>query len=158
MRKTYKEKLLDPRWQKRRLEVLAAHRWECDACGARDKTLHVHHREYWPFVDPWDYPNGWLEVLCEECHRAATSESFEDKAERERTGEHVEFHRRVFGLLPMSPGSCVEDILAEVNQLDYEFHPEELPVFLRSIRTLGLVPEIQKLIAARKQAKKGRPA
>lgn len=43
MGKSYSEKLLDPRWQKKRLEILARDNWTCQRCGAVNCELHVHH-------------------------------------------------------------------------------------------------------------------
>jgi len=65
---TYSEKLRDPRWQKRRLEILARDKFECQQCGATDKTLHIHHKAYLPKTEPWDHPDWLLETLCAECH------------------------------------------------------------------------------------------
>ena len=62
----YSEKLKDPRWQKKRLEVLEARGWECELCQETKKTLHVHHDHY--RGDPWDVPEIALFVLCEDCH------------------------------------------------------------------------------------------
>ena len=67
-RQAYVEKLKDPRWQRKRLEVLERADWTCVACGAKDKTLHVHHRQYLKDREPWDYSAEQLEVLCEDCH------------------------------------------------------------------------------------------
>ena len=64
----YAKKYLDPRWQKKRLEVLDWYGWNCQMCGDGDSTLHVHHRYYRWGNDPWDYPNEALAVLCEKCH------------------------------------------------------------------------------------------
>jgi hypothetical protein len=68
---TYAEKLKDPRWQKRRLEVLKEAGWKCQACEATDKTLHVHHNFYRTRTHPWNYPDHALRVLCEDCHERA---------------------------------------------------------------------------------------
>lgn len=40
--------------------------WECCCCGAKDKTLNVHHIEY--HGDLWDTPSEFLQTLCENCH------------------------------------------------------------------------------------------
>jgi len=66
---TYSEKLKDPRWQKKRLEILEAAQWECSSCGDKETTLHVHHKRYHKGLEPWDYGNHELECLCEDCHR-----------------------------------------------------------------------------------------
>jgi hypothetical protein len=39
---SYADLLKDPRWQKKRLEVLESNGWACEACGSATKTLHVH--------------------------------------------------------------------------------------------------------------------
>ena len=45
-RKSYYEKLLDPRWQKKRLEILNRDEFKCRSCGDDKSTLHVHHGYY----------------------------------------------------------------------------------------------------------------
>ncbi|REK40916.1 MAG: HNH endonuclease [Actinobacteria bacterium] len=71
MAKTYREKLIDPRWQKKRLEVLELYGWACAWCGSESKGLHVHHSLYMRGRDPWDYPPDQLVALCFECHDLA---------------------------------------------------------------------------------------
>jgi hypothetical protein len=65
---TYREQLLDPRWQRKRLEMLEAASWECSSCGGGKITLHVHHRRYFKGRMAWEYSNEELEVLCKDCH------------------------------------------------------------------------------------------
>lgn len=69
---SYQEQLRDPRWQKKRLEIMARDEWTCRLCGDTDATLTVHHKSYRQndgvFVDIWDYENSWLITLCEKCH------------------------------------------------------------------------------------------
>lgn len=67
-RRTYSEKLKDPRWQKRRLERFQAAEFRCQDCDCAEKTLHVHHRYYISKREPWEYPDFALRVLCEDCH------------------------------------------------------------------------------------------
>lgn len=69
----YAEKLKDPRWQKKRLEVLERGGWKCFECGNKRKTLHVHHREYEKGREPWDYDDDIYVVLCKSCHKAEHS-------------------------------------------------------------------------------------
>jgi hypothetical protein len=64
----YLAKLRDPRWQKKRLEILNRDGWMCQICGREDITLHVHHRRYIHGREPWDIDNDSLVTLCEECH------------------------------------------------------------------------------------------
>ena len=64
----YSDKLRDPRWQKKRLEVFQRDNFTCQKCGDSQTTLSVHHRRYiWP-LDPWEYDNSSLVTLCEPCH------------------------------------------------------------------------------------------
>ncbi len=60
---------LDPRWQKKRLEVMEKTGFKCQCCGSKDNTLHVHHLDYEHGKNVWDYSSSELECLCEECHR-----------------------------------------------------------------------------------------
>lgn len=64
----YLEKLKDPRWQKKRLQILERDEWCCRVCFDSERTLHVHHRYYKRGADPWDYPDSALVTLCEGCH------------------------------------------------------------------------------------------
>jgi len=64
---TYSQKLKDPRWQKKRLEILERDKWTCQICHQDDDTLHVHHVEYRK-CEPWETPNELLTSLCEICH------------------------------------------------------------------------------------------
>ncbi len=67
---SYAIKLRDPRWQKKRLEVLNRAGWECEMCGDKESTLHVHHKQYFKGREPWEYDDEQLSVLCECCHAA----------------------------------------------------------------------------------------
>lgn len=71
---TYWEKLKDPRWQKKRLDILSRDEWACCGCGESESTLHVHHGYYAKGRDPWEYEDCTLWTLCEECHTAATDD------------------------------------------------------------------------------------
>ena len=69
MGKTYSEKLKDPRWQKKRLEVLEKAGWKCEWCECDGKTLNVHHGRYEKDMEPWEYSILELHALCDECHK-----------------------------------------------------------------------------------------
>lgn len=74
---TYSEKLKDPRWQRRRLELFANANWRCEYCSRRDKTIHAHHIHYIKGRNPWEYPNELMAVLCSDCH--AEKHEYEEK-------------------------------------------------------------------------------
>lgn len=65
---TYHEKLKDPRWQRKRLEVMERANFTCQKCHDSKRTLNVHHLYYMSKRDPWEYPSFALQCLCEECH------------------------------------------------------------------------------------------
>jgi len=64
----YAKKYRDPRWQKKRLEVMQRDEFTCQSCCDDTKTLNVHHRFYLPDKEPWEYPSDVLITLCEDCH------------------------------------------------------------------------------------------
>lgn len=70
--KTYFEKLKDPRWQKKRLEIFNRDEFRCITCGDKESTLNVHHLKYEKGFEPWDYDNKCLITLCESCHAYET--------------------------------------------------------------------------------------
>lgn len=64
----YSDLLKDPRWQKRRLEILQRDKFTCQRCGDDKSTLHVHHGYYAKGMRPWDYDSDTLLTVCENCH------------------------------------------------------------------------------------------
>ena len=84
--KSYRSQYLDPRWQKKRLQALEFYGFSCILCGEDEKTLHVHHKQYVPNKDVWDYSICQLDVLCAECHLQSHDE--------------LEFLNEVIGLIP----------------------------------------------------------
>lgn len=69
-RKTYYEKLKDPRWQKKRLEIMERDDWTCQGCGKKEETLNIHHIKY--SKNPWESKDDELITLCESCHSELT--------------------------------------------------------------------------------------
>lgn len=70
---TYAELLRDPRWQKKRLEVLEDANWTCTRCHDDETELHVHHLRYRWNAKPWDYDLDELRCLCKTCHARETA-------------------------------------------------------------------------------------
>jgi hypothetical protein len=91
----YAELLKDPRWQKKRLEIFERDGWACRYCGNSKQTLVVHHKDYLPNLEPWDYLDDWLITLCEECHELERGRHFIE----ERLLHHL---RMGFNLLQLS--------------------------------------------------------
>ncbi|HUX44124.1 MAG TPA: hypothetical protein VMV57_05170 [Terracidiphilus sp.] len=68
----YNEKLKDPRWQRRRLEIFQRDNWQCQLCSRTDLELHVHHL-YRTTENPWDEPDLHLLTVCRLCHEQQPS-------------------------------------------------------------------------------------
>ena len=68
--KNYSDLLKDPRWQKKRLEILNRDKFKCQCCGENNKTLHVHHWKEDYSIKPWESDVDDLITLCEDCHKA----------------------------------------------------------------------------------------
>ncbi len=77
---TYAEKLKDPRWQRKRLEIFERDEWHCQCCLDGENTLVVHHLRYEKGKEPWEYPNECFKTLCESCH----NNEFEVRPEYEK--------------------------------------------------------------------------
>ena len=70
---TYAEMLRDPRWQRRRLEILSRDEFTCQRCRSTTKELHAHHKFYLSGgKSPWEYGDEHLITLCLDCHEHAT--------------------------------------------------------------------------------------
>lgn len=70
----YGDKLKDPRWQRKRLEILQRDNFTCERCKSTTKTLNVHHVAYINNYQPWDYPSFYYMTLCDECHQKEHTE------------------------------------------------------------------------------------
>ena len=62
----YSEKLKNPKWQKKRLEILQRDSFTCQLCSDTETELQVHHLKY--SEEPEDAPNEDLQTLCKYCH------------------------------------------------------------------------------------------
>jgi len=64
---TYSEKLTDPKWYDKRLEILERDENKCRICE-EEKNLQVHYTRYFKNREPWEYDNSILMTLCKDCH------------------------------------------------------------------------------------------
>jgi hypothetical protein len=64
----YQKRLLDPRWQRKRAEILQRDNYTCQLCLDERSTLAVHHKEY--LGNPWEVPATSLKTVCCHCHDA----------------------------------------------------------------------------------------
>ena len=81
----YKEQIKDPRWQRRRLEILSRDNFACQICGDTDNTLHVHHLAYEQNKKIWEYDDWQLISLCEKCHEDEHKNALNDILETIRS-------------------------------------------------------------------------
>lgn len=110
---TYKEKLLDPRWQKKRLEVLDRDNFTCQDCLSTQKTLHVHHLDYVGGIEPWDYPDHYLLTLCVDCHQTVTK--------NRKANEDIIIKCLRLSIHDSFIWRCVTDVLAQYSDLHRMF-------------------------------------
>ena len=75
----YAAERLDPRWQKKRLEIMQRDEFKCTECNDEKSTLNVHHRYYVKNREVWDYPAFSLVTLCEGCHSTAHPKLADDE-------------------------------------------------------------------------------
>lgn len=115
----YFQKLLDPRWQKRRLEMLESRDWICEFCGDSNNTLHVHHKQYIKGKEPWEYSDLQLAVFCDPCHERAHKDHdlLLDVISRLPTGSpHCHIDRNVAFLVAGINGD--DDLLNGASQIE----------------------------------------
>lgn len=80
---TYSQKLLDPRWQRKRLEIMERDGFKCSNCEDDKEALRVHHTYYVSGRSPWNYPNWSLVTLCKTCH----DEEHKEQQEKDQSGD-----------------------------------------------------------------------
>lgn len=90
-RKKFFEQYKDPRWQKKRLEIMQRDAFTCVLCKDKETTLNIHHKKYINGKKPWEYEDDDLITLCEDCH--ANIEFFKkEKKEHDITEIFGGFH------------------------------------------------------------------
>lgn len=70
---TYKDKLKNPLWQAKRLDILKRDKYKCTICNST-LNLEVHHLYYIPKLEPWEYDNDGLKTVCNLHHDILTYE------------------------------------------------------------------------------------
>ena len=92
--KYYSEKLKDPRWQKKRLQILNRDQFKCRFCSDDKTELHVHHLKY--KCNPWDAHDEDLVTLCEKCHYVVERSKINPKTSVCEIIEHIGIGYRVY--------------------------------------------------------------
>jgi hypothetical protein len=64
----YGDLLRDPRWQRKKSEILQRDDFTCQLCADTETELQVHHKKY-TGLKPWEYDDKELITLCITCHK-----------------------------------------------------------------------------------------
>lgn len=68
---SYGDKLKNPLWQKKRLDILNRDQFTCQLCSDTTTELHIHHKEYIKGREPWEYEDSNFQTLCKHCHEVS---------------------------------------------------------------------------------------
>lgn len=60
----------NPKWQKKRLEIMQSKGFKCEWCESIDKELHTHHIIYEKGKRIWEYEDTNFMLLCKDCHES----------------------------------------------------------------------------------------
>ena len=139
---TYSDKLKDPRWQRKRLEIMDRDGWKCRNCGDEKSTLHVHHWFY--DGEPWEINSKFLSTLCEKCHEHAEAVIAAVKP-FQYVGDMMKLTcMAYFNSGPKNPTYCIsdnDDLLAFVFTEESEKQARNDAVLLRMAQYLEEVAE-----------------
>jgi hypothetical protein len=130
---TYSEKLQDPRWQKKRLEIMSRDGFACRKCQSETSSLTVHHFYYVARRNPWEYPRNSMVTICRDCHQEAHKDDSSlrlDFFNSWETSAGIEIARQI---------SMVEQNINhdEVESCKYNY-------WIRYFRSLGFIDDSQK--------------
>jgi len=117
----YSDKLKDPRWQKKRLEIFERDNWTCIFCGEEEKTLSVHHL-YYDKGNPWEVRNAALVTVCEGCHKKE-SEFNINRSMNTMSVQDLSFH--VLQMYIRASSEDLTDLLLNLLKADIEYPEDE---------------------------------
>jgi len=114
----YSEKLKDPRWQKKRLEIFQRDEFMCKFCLDNESTLNIHHLKY--SNEPWNVENKYLITLCESCHE------HESMKRKKRENELLEILRvNEFSV------NSLEDIIIAFDRIEMIYPPDVIASIIK---------------------------
>lgn len=140
-RKSYWEKLQDPRWQKRKTEILEREDFICERCGDTEETLHIHHSFYPPDTDPWDVADWHLHCYCKRCHKIIQKD--ENDVKWAISFVHIDDLKQINGFLrgwvkareKLLGHDSLMDEAGEEEYSDWGYNAEELCGFVKALFT-----------------------
>lgn len=126
--------LKDPRWQRKRLEIMQRDNFTCQHCGATDKTLQVHHLWYSKLNKPWEYDDDSYLTLCSRCHEIETecnNELYDDFCDLKTIAGQWGFSKQFLDAVIQRMSSMVNDFLCE--EEERELDPNVVALFYDAI-------------------------
>lgn len=130
---TYKEQLADPRWQRKRLQILERDKFTCQYCLDTTTQLQVHHRRYDKTFQTlaWEYPNHVYQTLCKDCHKAISEHIEEYGNVGEFATLRIKHNDMPDRLIVYSNGKVIIPIEHDVNNLYlYDYDAQKIVQFL----------------------------
>jgi len=100
---TYAAKLKDPRWKRKRRDLIIAAGCACEECGDKESRLQIHHKYHDHSLAPWEYPHKAMCVLCSGCKKARR-----------------EYERLLLESITAKEGGRILDLAAELSRLKKE--------------------------------------
>lgn len=96
--------------------------FQCEHCGAEDKTLHVHHKAYRKGAEPWEYADHELMVLCDQHHKEwhRCDEIIRNTMRRMSLDDIRTIAGLAFGLMAATTGEDVRSVWLDVRMFDAE--------------------------------------
>lgn len=136
---TYAEKLRDPRWQKKRLEILERDKFTCRVCKDKTRTLHVHHIRYLKDRDPWDYKEFYLVTLCEKCHEKEEDEIKNGKPQPPKFASKLESYDPVDGFQDSAEKTRYFELKSKLREFDdsKKYDLKEVGAMLNELRAIS---------------------
>lgn len=148
----YADLLKDPRWQKKRLEVMERAGFKGELCGNDKRELNIHHKRYRAGAKPWEYELPELLCICLDCHQKLHGITPEAAPAVEAEPERFHLSRPDFDVFvaAMYRGEINREIVLWLNKDDFEGE-EALECFTilckclkagESVVNLGWFPEV----------------
>lgn len=111
----YEQKSTDLNWKFKSDNIRIRDNFTCRLCGAKDVPLDVHHIRYISGHEIWDYEDGDLVTLCEDCHEGIHCREISFKLKK---GDFA-YHRKFKGV------GFVEEVKDESIVLDVCWNENE---------------------------------
>ena len=153
---TYAEKLKDPRWQKKRLEIFNRDNWKCTKCGNDKITLAVHHESY--SGNPWEVSNDKLTTICEPCHTKEHNIQTKDFRLNQPliVKEIYDISKKFIYFSKVSDSARMNKIIEDYSlREEKEIYLEILKKDLQDERLIEVLTEIKNIDKKRQELRKG---